>query len=246
MIGNARSTGAARRLAIRPKTRSALGRLGLATTFAIASMGGQAHAAAAAPAKPSLRFESVFSDKGQPATLHFKAEFQSRGTLHHMDVWRDGERQLKRSTDDRLETFVRRDEPGTPEFQMTVLDKPRKIITRIDRSNLYRIGNFTDWYDLAHGLKHPMGKYQLVKAKAPAAAGKPVAACAWYDLTQDQHTTHVCWDGRNRVPLLIVDDKAETIWKITALDRKAIPAATFEIHDEGYIRNDANQDMDRD
>lgn len=246
MIGRASSTDATRRHVTRPRGRGALDRHGPAIAFALVALGCQAHAAATVPAKPSLRFDSVFSDKGQPATLHFRAEFQSRGVVHRMDVWRNGERQLKRSTDDTLETYVEREDPGTPEFQMTVLDKSRKIITRIDRSNLYRIGNFTDWYDLAHGLRHPMGKYELVKAKAPAVADIPVSACAWYDLAQDQHATHVCWDGKNRIPILMVNEKAETIWRITALDRQAFPASTFEIHDEGYIRNDANQEMDRD
>jgi len=33
---------------------------------------------------------------------------------------------------------------------------------------------------------------------------------------------------------------------MTSLDRKPVPAKMFEIHDAGYIRNDANEDIEKD
>jgi hypothetical protein len=129
---------------------------------------------------------------------------------------------------------------------MSILDMKKHIHTRIDRTNLYRIGNFTDWFDLAHGLKHPMGEYRVSKAQAPDGAPKAIEACQWYELLQDTRTIHICWSAQSRLPLVIQAQDGKVVWRVAALDRKPIPVKTFEIHDEGFIRNDANQDIERD
>jgi len=204
-----------------------------------------AQAVAAGGEAASLKFEKTFNDAAEPAALHYKAAFVSRGASHQMEVWRDGQRRLKRSTDAAIETYVVR-KPGSAEYQMVILDTPHKIVTRIDRSNLYRVGNFTDWFDLAHGLKHPKGEYRLARAQTPAGVPRPLAACSWYDLTQSQHTVHVCWSARSRLPMLLVDQGGTVVWQLTQLDQRPIPQATFQVHAEGFIQNDANADMDRD
>jgi hypothetical protein len=191
------------------------------------------------------KFEQVFSAKGEPGALHYRAVFISKGAEHQLEVWRDGDRRVKRRTDEAIETYAFR-KPGDPEFRMSILDMKKRIHTRIDRANLYRIGNFTDWFDLAHGLKHPMGEYRVAKAQAPDGAPKAIEACQWYDLTQDKRTTHICWSAGSRLPLVIQAQDGEVVWRVATLDRKPIPAKTFEIHDEGFIRNDANQDIERD
>jgi len=192
-----------------------------------------------------LTFEQAFSDKGEPSALHYQAVFKSRDGQHHLEVWRDADRRVKRRTDDAVETYVFR-RPGDPEFHMSILDVKRHIHTQIDRTNLYRIGNFTDWFDLAHGLKHPKGTYRLVRAQAPEEAPKAIHPCQWYDLIQDERTTHICWSAQERLPLLIQSQGGEVVWRVATLDRKPIASKTFEIHDEGFVRNDANQDIERD
>jgi len=190
-------------------------------------------------------FEEAFNAKGEPRILHFQAKYFSKGSEHQLEVWRDGDGRLKRSTDKVVETYVFR-QPGSNEFQMSILDKKKKIHTRVGRTNLYRIGNFTDWFDLAHGLKHPVGAYRIVKTQAPDGAPKAVEGCQWYDLTQNNRTTHICWSDRNRLPVVIQAEKGEVVWKLTSVDMKPIPAKTFEIHDEGFVRNDANEDIEGD
>jgi len=209
--------------------------------FAVAG----AHAAAASDTGAPLKFEKAFSDTAEPASAHFTATFVSKGSSHQMEVWRDGQHRLKRRTDGAIETFVVR-KPASAEFRMIILDTPHKIVTRIDRSNLYRVGNFTDWFDLSHGIRHPKGEYQLVRGVAPAGVPRPLSTCAWYDLTQAQHVVHVCWSTRSRLPMLLVDEHGVVLWQLTQLDHHAIPAATFQVHDEGFVQNDANADMDRD
>lgn len=189
-------------------------------------------------------FANVFSMKGEPTALHYDAVFEAKDGEHRLEVWRDRDRRLKRRTDESVETYVFR-KPSDPEFRMSILDRKKRIHTVIDRTNLYRIGNFTDWFDLAHGLRHPKGEYKLAKAAAPDGAPKAVQACQWYDLTQDKQTSHVCWSLRSRIPLLILSG-GRLVWRVTAVNQKQIPTGTFEINDEGYVRNNANQDIEMD
>ncbi len=233
-VASARSRGKGKRLVS-----------GLALLVAGLLAASAAQAASAGGESAALKFEKTFTDAAEPRALHYKAAFMSRGGAHQMEVWRDGQSRLKRSTDSAIETYVVR-KPDSAEYQMVILDTQHKIVTRIDRSNLYRVGNFTDWFDLAHGLKHPKGDYQLVSAAAPAGAPRPLAACTWYDLTQAQHTVHVCWSARSRLPMLLVDQAGTVVWQLTQLDQRPIAKATFQVHADGYVQNDANADMDRD
>jgi hypothetical protein len=55
----------------------------------------------------------------------------------------------------------------------------------------------------------------------------------------------VCWSLRSRIPRLILAD-GRVVWRVTAEIQKQIPTGSFEINDEGYVRNDANQDIEMD
>jgi hypothetical protein len=192
-----------------------------------------------------LRFEQAFNTKGEPAATHFEATYLAKGAEHRVQVWRDGERRIRRRTDDVAESYAFH-QPRSADFRLSMLDLKRKIRTDIDRDNLYRIGNFTDWFDLGHGLRHPVGTYKLVRTSAPAGSARPVEACQWTDLIQESHVTHVCWSANSKLPMLIQTEDGRTIWRVTEVDHKPIAASTFEIHDAGFIRNDANQDIERD
>ncbi len=192
-----------------------------------------------------LKFEQVFNTKAEPISLHYEAQVLTKNTEHTLQVWRDADRRLKRRTDDSLEVYVFR-QPGDAEFQMSVLDLKKRIHTRIDRTNLYRIGNFTDWFDLAHGLKFPKGDYKLSMVDAPTGVPKPVRACRWYDMTQQSTVTHICWDTQTRLPMIIQDTQGRIVWRILSVDRLPLAATTFQIHDEGFVRNDANKDIEND
>ena len=197
-----------------------------------------------APAK-ELKFEQVFTDKGEPASLHYTAIFTSNGAEHRMEVWRHGQLSIKRRTDDAIETYAFR-KAGDAEFRMSILDMKKRIHTRIDRTNLYRVGNFTNWFDLGHGLKHPLGDYRVTIGKTPDGAPMPLEACQWYDLNQNVGSTHVCWSARNHLPMLIQAHDGTVLWRVATVDRRPIAAKVFEIRDEGFIRNDANEDIERD
>jgi hypothetical protein len=192
-----------------------------------------------------VTFEQAFSASGEPRATHFEAEYVARGSTHRIEVWRDAERRIRRRTDDAAEIYALR-KAAKPDFHLAVLDLKRKLRTDIDRDKLYRIGNFTDWFDLGHGLRHPMGKYTLVAAKAPAGGPTPAEPCQWYNLAQSGRVTYVCWSVASRVPILIQDQVGATVWRVTKVDHKAILETVFQIADTGFVRTDANEDIDRD
>ena len=187
----------------------------------------------------------MFADKGEPSTLHYKAVYTSKGAEHQLEVWRDGGTRLKRRTDDAIETYVFR-KVGEAEFSMSILDMKKRIHTRVDRTNLYRIGNFTDWFDLAHRLRHPIGEYRIAKIQPPPDAPKAIKTCEWYELSEGKSSMQVCWNARSHLPLLIQTSSGLIVWRVSGLDTKPIAPNTFEIRDEGFVRNDANRDIERD
>lgn len=195
-------------------------------------------------AKP-LVFEQVFSPAGQPATLHYRAVFKSRGTYHRLEVWRDGDLRVKRVTDQRLITYaVQR--PGNNNFELQMLDIKKRISTHIDRTTLYRLGNITDWFDLTHGLRYPKGPYRLVRSAMPSGEITPVAKCNWYTLTQNGVATRLCWSRAEHLPLIILAADGSPAWRVTAVDHDSSPIGTFVVADRGFVRVDAVKDADRD
>jgi hypothetical protein len=199
---------------------------------------------AAVDAPTSLDFATMFSAKGEPAFLHYGVMFVSKGAVHRMTLWRDHDRLLRRDTDGAITTFAVHT-PGDPAYRMIVLDRKRRISTRISRESLYRIGSFTDWYDLTHGLRHPRVAYTLNAGAAPAAMPRVPSPCAWYDLAQGGHVTHICWDAQARLPELIVSG-GHLVWRVVSADRKPIAASVFVVDDKGYVHDDADHDIDKD
>ena len=202
-------------------------------------------AAATTAAAQPLVFEKIFSPTGEPAALHYRAAFKAQGTDHQLEVWRDGDRRVKRVTDQVLVSYGVRT-PGDPNFQLQLLDLRKRISTHIDRTTMYRLGNFIDWFDLTHGLRQPKGSYRLERSTAPAGAVGPIGPCDWYTLTQAGRATRLCWSRSERLPLLIVGEDGSLAWRITALDRNAPAAGVFTVADKGFVRVDAVRDADRD
>jgi hypothetical protein len=196
---------------------------------------------AAAAGPEALRFDTVFADSA--VSVHYRADYEARGEHHALEAWVDRGVRLKRVTDGVVETHATRSSASEPEYRMTVLDLQRRIATRIDRTNLFRIGNFTDWFELAHALRHPRGGYALALAEAPAGASRPVAACDWYRLEQDGHASRVCWSRAAALPLSVVAEDGREVWRVASLQLGSVPAQVFVVHDAGFVRNDANRDI---
>ncbi|WP_188566197.1 hypothetical protein [Undibacterium terreum] len=173
------------------------------------------------------------------------ATYFLEGKQHQIEVWRDRDQNLKRKTDDVLETYVFK-RPGEIEWNMVVLDLNRKIRTDIGRTNLYRIGHFTDWFSLSHSLARPKTSYQLKTDSQPQASEKASSSCTWYSLEQQGLETKICWSKAFRLPLLITDRDGRTQWRVASADSRQLSALAFKPHDEGFVKNNANDDIQPD
>jgi hypothetical protein len=192
-----------------------------------------------------LDFDKTFNDKGEPRTMHYRAIYSLNGTNHQVEVWRDRDQRLKRRTDDTIETFIFKPAMET-EWRMVVLDLKRKIRTDIDRTNLYRIGHFTDWFSLSHSLTRPTGQYRLKALDKPMAGETPVAPCRWYSMTRSGWESKICWSNAMRLPLLVLGPDETVQWRVTEFDSKPIALIAYQINDHGFVRNDANDDIQAD
>jgi hypothetical protein len=193
-----------------------------------------------------LDFDRTFNDSREPARSHYVATYRLADGEHRVEVWRDRNLRLKRHTDEAIETYV--DRPlGKTEWSMVVLDLKRRIRTDIDRTNLYRIGHFIDWFSLSHSLSRPTGPYELAilpqNAQPPVA---PIGACRWYLLTQGSRTNKICWSAAQGAAFVITDGNDAVRWMLSAIDSHALPAATFAIDDRDFVRNNANEDIEAD
>ncbi|MDP9108122.1 MAG: hypothetical protein M3N23_03510 [Pseudomonadota bacterium] len=188
---------------------------------------------------------SRFSPKGEARQLHYRATYQLDGKPHTLEVWRDRDLQLKRRTDDALETILSRP-AAAAEWQMTVLDLKRHIRTDISHTNLARIGHFTDWFSQSHSLTRPIGSYQLTRIPAPAIDKPALERCQWYRLQQQERASAICWSEKLKLPLLIADADSHVQWRVVAADRQPFAATQFHIDDRGFAKNDANEDIQAD
>ena len=198
--------------------------------------------AVAASAAASLDFDRTFVARAGASQLHFTADYLVGGKPHRLEVWRDRELRVRRRTDDAVETVLVRP-AGSDEWSMTVLDLQRRIRTDVDRTNLYRIGHYTDWFAQSHALARPRGAYRLEAIGSFAPAGRPLEACSWYRLTQGDRASRVCWSASRGIPLLVVGADDAVVWRVTHLSAGPLATGTFTIADRDYVRNDANRDI---
>jgi len=196
---------------------------------------------------PAPTFESIFQAGSEPDSLSYRASFEGPDGSHTLQVWRDRQTRLRRKTDDAVDTYVVRSNADSFDYQMTVVDYRKRITTRINRNNLIHLGHFSDWFDLAHGLRHPVGAYRLARATAPSKAPVPALPCRWYALTQGNDTHRICWSAREHLPMVIWSDRAAlAVWRVVNVDNRPIDDDVFLLHDTDFVHNDASADIDRD
>lgn len=192
-----------------------------------------------------LNFDSTFNSNNAPRSAHFRAQYETAGKTHLLEVWRNRDLSLKRRTDDAIETYVSR-LPSDPEWSMVVLDLHQKIRTDIDRTNLYRVGHFVDWFGMAHGLSRPIGAYELRQVAAVSGGPRPVAPCRWYQLSNQGKESKICWSEAMKLPLIIATSDGHVQWRMLEVDTRRTSPTTFQVADEGFVRNNANADISTD
>lgn len=200
---------------------------------------------AGAAQAPALRFDTAFGAGAAPAAVHARIRYHSGDGVHRLELWRDGDTRLRRDTDGRLTTVATR-RAGDAAYRLDLFDHVRRIHSVIDRDSLYRVGRFTDWADLARGLRHPHGTYRLRSLAAVRTPVAPIAPCRWYMLDTGGRRTSICWSAADSLPLLILGPAGEPVWRVDALDRRATPIGLYRPNPAGYVLNDASSDISDD
>ena len=225
----------------------AQGQAGAALVATALSLCGM-QAASAADAR-SIPFEKAFPVRTEPASLHYRVEYEDAKGTHQLEVWRDGQQRLRRSTDGVLDLFARQ---RADDLHITLRDPRRQLLTEVSRESLYRVGHGLDWFSLAHGLSRPSTAFSVqALARARAATDMPASApaCRWYKISGTANsgapTLHdVCWSASLGLPVMIVNQPSgHAVWRLVASDTRRFEPHVFDIDATGFVRVNADQDI---
>jgi len=188
---------------------------------------------AVAHAEPNA-WQRTFVTKRAPKTVFFRATFEdASGKPHEVRSWRDGDKRLRRDTDAAMSLLVTRAAGG--ELAYELVDRVQKVKVEVNRTNLYRVGLFSDWSALATNVAEPRTKYDLVVTDRTEKR-KVGGDCRWVKLDKQE----ICWSDAWGVPLVIRRDARE-IYRVVEISSK-VDAKVFE-PEQGLFVVDANEDM---
>lgn len=151
-------------------------------------------------------------------SLHYRAHyFDTAGTRHELEVWRDKDRRLRRDSDGILSIFV--DHRGDGDDAFEVVDRRRQVRMQVGKNQLHRLGLFSDWASLASGISEPRRAYSLKRVRGAAIKG-----CVWYQLDRQR----LCISRKLGVPLRIEDLEHRPQFEIDQHDSEPIAEAIFD------------------
>jgi hypothetical protein len=203
--------------------------------------------AAAVRAGDGSPWQTAFPTAAAPPQVHFRADYRdAAGREHELEVWRQSDRRLRRTTDGAIDLYVEKSASG--EYEYRLVDRSRKLLIDADRTTLYRIGVFSDWISLAHVLKVPHGEYRVTQADRQSPA-LPGGSCVWKRLevmTLAPSTSEICWSARWGLPLEIDSGNEQDGWKpdfrLQAVEPFAPRPEIFAVPREGLLEIDTGGD----
>ena len=194
----------------------------------LASVALLAAGAHAAPG-PGMSWAQAFAAAAAPADVHFKASYRgSDGAPHVLESWRVGTALLHRRTDQDLDLFVSADPASVGHYHYRLVDHRRKAVIDVGRTNLFRIGVFTDWDGLAHAITAPRGAVQIEALGQDVGPGGQPCEWRWVQPGgshgKAEAGSDICWSPAWGLPLRIRDHAAAG----TSADTPA-PADSFQV-----------------
>jgi hypothetical protein len=192
-------------------------------------------------------WETAFPIRAAPPQVHFRAVYRDDvGGAHELEVWRQSDLRLRRSTDAAIELYVEKSASG--EYEYRLIDHRRKLLVHADRTALYRIGIFSDWLGLAHVLDIPRGEYRVTQAARQSPASLR-GECVWKRLElrmPGSSTREICWSARWGLPLEIATASERDGWNsrfsIQEVGTFAPGPEIFAVTREGLVEIDAGSD----
>jgi YD repeat-containing protein len=164
----------------------------------------------------------------------------AEGKNHKLEYWRDGNRKLRRSTDNKMDLYAFKTDNG--DYQYFVINRQKAVVVKINRTNLYRLGALYDWYSLAHALKRPPeNTYSIeILKRDPYRLGGYY--CNWYLIKESKKSHSICWSKKLGVPLIVEDEKGKLIWKVEEVSTQPIQESVFRISNN-MLQIDADEDF---
>jgi hypothetical protein len=192
-------------------------------------------------------WENAFPTTSAPERVYFRAHYlDGRGQTHELQVWRDGDRRLRRRTDDAIDLYVDRDKAGELDFR--IVDHRRRVVIRADRTSLHRVGRFTSWIGLAHVLDVPHGTYIVTTLSDTPGSPSPFDECAWFRLetgVPSPGVNDICWSSKWGLPLAIeTASSTERLTQFSIDEVRAFEADhnAFAVDTSKFIEIDARLD----
>lgn len=200
----------------------------------------------AVAASPSFVWETAFSTRTSPKAIHFRASYaDGAGKAHALEVWREGDERLRRDTDGKMSLYVKKRAGG--EYEYEVIDRENKTRVEVSRTNLYRIGVFSDWPSLATNLTKPPGAVTLTVGKRGTLRTK-IGDCRWIRVeAPPAPAREICWSSALALPLAIERDLGEARFAreltVDEVSTRIPDGSVFQAPRDGFFEVDANRDI---
>lgn len=200
-----------------------------AAAVILAALGGEARA----EEPVALTWDAAFGTKDAPRGVHFRASYiDARGAKHALEVWRDGDRRVRRETDGRVVVVSKRGDDDSIELE--VMDKLRDVAFRATRDEFAHLGIFPDFSGLGTVLARPQ---VAVRVTALGEERTAMGACRWFRVARAAGPSdEVCWAARWGVPLRLRraptpagSKEAMTLFEVTLLEARSAPESLFEL-----------------
>ena len=180
-----------------------------------------------------------FSAGQGPSELHLQAQYSDAKGLHSLELYRQGQRRLRKITDNRLELHAQLGDDN--EMNYVWIDRAKSLVQKVSRTNLYRIGSPFEFSSAATMLTKPHTDFSVAQASPDTPIETPMGACTLYRVELKGASQEICWSPTWGIPLFL---RGNGFWlKVTSLDSTAHDA-DFVVDIKGMRVIDANEQID--
>lgn len=183
-----------------------------------------------------LSFQAAFGDS-RPA-LYLKASYpDASGKAQVMEYWRAADGQVVRRTGGNAELRLKPAPDGEDEYELRNLKT--HIVYTVHRSNLYRIGTFTDRWSVQHLLSRSDAALSDLGRDGDYAGQR----CHWYQQAASspkQSPLDICWSAKLGLPLKMRAGNRDLLTVQQVRLGAALPSAAVP---EGWHTFDVDEDL---
>ena len=169
-----------------------------------------------------LAWEKTFGPAATKPDLYLEARTEDpAGGTHVLELWREGDRRLRRRTDGLLEVWMEEQGPaGATAHALSVVDLRSRTVRRVPVERTAKLGPAFTWWSLAHLLPLPGPRYTLRKLPEPSRSVGGARCDVYLFVPDGQPEQRICWSREYAVALRHEEKRGEGWWtrlEVTAL-----------------------------